>query len=155
MDYWGPKHVEPPSVMNKLNHKTLCILLDYTYIAGSLLNSWPTNTCLIVMVFYGCSSVIVAQHTKAVNLCLSDTFVEAMIVTVTSLAEKKTHLLTIQCSYSNSAQCVSPQYLQYNTIPILKYILMGNYAYVVGSKSFRPDQLFKVTEIKQLCYFST
>ena len=23
--------------------------------------------------------------------------------------------------------------------------------YVVGSKSFRPDQLFKVTEIKQLC----
>ena len=27
--------------------------------------------------------------------------------------------------------------------------------YVVGSKSFRPDQLFKVTEIKQLCYFAT
>ena len=27
--------------------------------------------------------------------------------------------------------------------------------YVVGSKSFRLDQLFKVTEIKQLCYFST
>ena len=25
--------------------------------------------------------------------------------------------------------------------------------YVVGSKSFRPDQLFKVTEIKQLCCF--
>ena len=29
------------------------------------------------------------------------------------------------------------------------------FLYVVGSKSFRPDQLFKVTEIKQLCYFST
>ena len=27
--------------------------------------------------------------------------------------------------------------------------------YVVGSESFWPDQLFKVTEIKQLCYFST
>ena len=27
--------------------------------------------------------------------------------------------------------------------------------YVVGSKRFWPDQLFKVTEIKQLCYFST
>ena len=27
--------------------------------------------------------------------------------------------------------------------------------YVVGSKIFRPDELFKVTEIKQLCYFST
>ena len=27
--------------------------------------------------------------------------------------------------------------------------------YVVGSKSFRPDQLFKVREIKQFCYFST
>ena len=26
--------------------------------------------------------------------------------------------------------------------------------YVVGSKSFRPDQHFKLTEIKQLCYFS-
>ena len=25
--------------------------------------------------------------------------------------------------------------------------------YVVGSKSFRPDQLFKVTEIKQICFF--
>jgi hypothetical protein len=28
-------------------------------------------------------------------------------------------------------------------------------SYLVGSKSFRPDHLFKVTEIKQLCYFST
>ena len=28
-------------------------------------------------------------------------------------------------------------------------------AYVVGSKSFRPDHLFEVTEIKQICYFST
>ena len=27
--------------------------------------------------------------------------------------------------------------------------------YAVGSKSFRPDQLFKATEIKQICYFST
>ena len=27
--------------------------------------------------------------------------------------------------------------------------------YVVRPKSFRPDQLFKVTQIKQLCYFST
>ena len=27
--------------------------------------------------------------------------------------------------------------------------------YVAGSNSFRPDRLFKVTEIKQLCYFST
>ena len=27
--------------------------------------------------------------------------------------------------------------------------------YVLRSKSFRPDQLFKVTEIKQLRYFST
>ena len=33
MDHWGSKHVEPPSVMNKLNHKTLCILFDYIYIA--------------------------------------------------------------------------------------------------------------------------
>ena len=33
MDYCGPKHVGPPNVMNKLNHKTLCILLDFIYIA--------------------------------------------------------------------------------------------------------------------------
>jgi len=26
--------------------------------------------------------------------------------------------------------------------------------YVVGYKSFRPDQLFKVTQTKQLCFFS-
>ena len=32
MDYWGPKHVQPPNVIYKLNHKTLCILLDYIYI---------------------------------------------------------------------------------------------------------------------------
>ena len=31
MDHLGLKHVEPPSIMNKLNHKTLCILL-VTYI---------------------------------------------------------------------------------------------------------------------------
>ena len=37
------------------------------------------------------------------------------------------------------------------------YVLRGSIftQYVVGSKIFRPDQLFKVTEIKQLCYFST
>ena len=34
-------------------------------------------------------------------------------------------------------------------------LLSGRPQYVVGSKSFRPDQLFKVTEIKQLCCFST
>ena len=27
--------------------------------------------------------------------------------------------------------------------------------HVIGSRSFRPDQHFKMTEIKQLCYFST
>ena len=31
----------------------------------------------------------------------------------------------------------------------------GAKKYVVGFKSFRPDELFMVTEIKQLCYFST
>ena len=35
------------------------------------------------------------------------------------------------------------------------YITLRTELYVVGSKSFRPDQLFKVTEIKQLYYFST
>ena len=30
-----------------------------------------------------------------------------------------------------------------------------NYLTQQGPKSFRPDQLFKVTEIKQICYFST
>ena len=33
MDYSGPKHVEPPNVMNRLDHKTLCIWLDYRYTA--------------------------------------------------------------------------------------------------------------------------
>ena len=32
---------------------------------------------------------------------------------------------------------------------------MAKATYIVGSKSFRPDQFFKVAEIKQLCYFST
>jgi hypothetical protein len=31
---------------------------------------------------------------------------------------------------------------------------MYMYMYEGGSKSFRPDHLFKVTETKQLCYFS-
>ena len=34
------------------------------------------------------------------------------------------------------------------------YNIMEEAIYEGGSKSFRPDQLFKVTEIKQLCYFS-
>ena len=39
---------------------------------------------------------------------------------------------------------------------VVKPSATGSYRmYVVGSKSFRPDQLLKVTEIKQLCYFST
>ena len=40
-------------------------------------------------------------------------------------------------------------------ITVLTSVRHNCTAYVVGSKSFRPDQLFKVTEIKQLCYFST
>ena len=47
-----------------------------------------------------------------------------------------------------------------NPIQAEKYnIYIHNYIYiyifVVGSKCFRPDQLFRVTEIKQLCCFST
>ena len=36
-----------------------------------------------------------------------------------------------------------------------RYAALPRGSYVVGSKSFWPDQVFKVTEIKQLCYFST
>ena len=43
MEHWGPKHVEPPSVMNKLNHKTLCILLDYIYIIKFILRPCEMN----------------------------------------------------------------------------------------------------------------
>ena len=50
----------------------------------------------------------------------------------------------------------------FNSIFRLFYMFRTSYIhdqedhlYVVGSKSFRPDQLFKVTEIKQLGYFST
>ena len=49
---------------------------------------------------------------------------------------------------------VTDKYLNIKT----KHILEAGRAtdvYVVGSKSFRPDKLFKVTKIKQLCYFST
>ena len=35
------------------------------------------------------------------------------------------------------------------------YARPHTHTYVVRSKSSRPDQLFKVTEMKQLCYFST
>ena len=38
---------------------------------------------------------------------------------------------------------------------VCMYVCTILYNYLVGSKSFRPDQLFKATEIKQLCYFST
>jgi hypothetical protein len=42
-----------------------------------------------------------------------------------------------------------------NLILMFEVTFVGNVKYVVGSKSFWLDQLFKVTEIKQLCYFST
>jgi hypothetical protein len=32
MDHGGPKHVEPPSVVDKVNHKTLYVWLVYIYI---------------------------------------------------------------------------------------------------------------------------
>ena len=38
--------------------------------------------------------------------------------------------------------------------PIYPFIHACIHTYVVGSISFRPDQLWKVTEMKQLCYFS-
>ena len=38
---------------------------------------------------------------------------------------------------------------QSSVIRWLCYLLARSHAYVVGSKSFRPDQLFKVTEIKK------
>jgi hypothetical protein len=47
MDYWGPKHIELLKVMNKINHKILCILLYYIYIAR-----WytvPTIPCKIML----------------------------------------------------------------------------------------------------------
>jgi hypothetical protein len=36
----------------------------------------------------------------------------------------------------------------------LTYVLEVDVWYKGGSKSFLPDQLFKVTEINHLCYFS-
>ena len=49
----------------------------------------------------------------------------------------------------NSTTKMLTKYSSKTVIPIYQE------TYVVGSKSFRPNQLFKVTEIKQLCYFST
>ena len=49
--------------------------------------------------------------------------------------------------------CLREVHLMVIKLEILMEVLF--LTYVVGSKSFRPDQLFKVTEIKQLCYFST
>ena len=40
MDHWGPKHVELLNVMNKFNHKTLCILSDYIYVYTHVGHSW-------------------------------------------------------------------------------------------------------------------
>ena len=42
-----------------------------------------------------------------------------------------------------------------NDFHVLEHVASDYATCVVGSKSFRPDQRFKVTEIKQLCYFST
>jgi hypothetical protein len=52
MDYWGPKHVELLNVTNKLNHKTMCILLDYIYIKQLLIKyyasaMWDTHLTVL------------------------------------------------------------------------------------------------------------
>ena len=44
--------------------------------------------------------------------------------------------------------------VSHSTVTLLLGYQFG-LTYAVQSKRFRPDQLFKVTEIKQLCYFST
>ena len=63
---------------------------------------------------------------------------------------QSTHIFPSSCGHVADSVAVEFQdgsYLNSRS----KLILL----YVVGSKSFRPDQLFKVTEIKQICYFST
>ena len=50
MDHWDPKHVEPPSAMNKLNHKTFCILSDYIYITRWYTVHTISNIIVVVII---------------------------------------------------------------------------------------------------------
>ena len=59
------------------------------------------------------------------------------------------HLVSTLTSFPTATQTWT-----FNAIHI-QWNLSNSNLYVVGSKSFRPDQLFKVTEIKQIRYFST
>ena len=76
----------------------------------------------------------------------------------------------LACRSLHSLLCKPKQRIMYQTYKNIKinthaparthththtHIHIKTYMYVVGYKSFRPDQLFKVMEIKQLCYFST
>ena len=56
----------------------------------------------------------------------------------------------LKLQYSLIIDCNYNSYYDTMIFLFIKLIII----YEVGSKSFRPDQLFKVTEIKQLCYFS-
>ena len=75
-----------------------------------------------------------------------------------SWLEKKNPPTWVRASNSHSSvwnlllsPCIQGEFVWGDCLSTLCFIKI----YVVGSKSFRPDQLFKVTEIKQLCYFST
>ena len=73
---------------------------------------------------------------------------------------KGQHLCTSVSVTANGEEWISKEDSVSEGIPWVYYYLYYLVfricvSYVVGSKSFRPDQLFKVTEIKQICYFST
>ena len=64
-------------------------------------------------------------------------------------------LLQIDPRSHDEITSVNNAHLLLKILSPLKRYAVSLDKYVVGSKSFWPDQLFKVTEIKQLCYFST
>ena len=74
MDLWSTKHVEPPSVMNKQNHWTLCVLLDCIYIAENYSFCFRKTVKKLSLSFltFFCSAVhsvhvILSYHSAAIK----------------------------------------------------------------------------------------
>ena len=146
------------NMLHLANKKHFKLETSVRFVLGKWWNMWIVEYCLkprLASAQASASSYSLVDSFPESPLLPSSRFTSCGVTSPLLPKEPLTHPTT-----PNSSLCTvilfsfrfSVDFLIVN-IESKRYCL--KYYYVVGSKSFRPDQLFKVTEIKQLCYFPT
>ena len=131
------------ATMTELKNRGVLIRVwRYTHYNTHILQHTNYNTHILQHTNY---KTHLLQHTNY-NTRITQTLQHTHILQYTHIT---THKLQ-HTNYNTHITTYKLQHTYYNT-----HITTHITTYVVGPKSFRADQLFKVTEIKQLCCFST